>query len=147
VTALICEQLAPRLTQWPDVNSAPTLFLTFDAMIPNISSILEALYLQLADRVNYAGINAGSGPFRAMPCLFDNHSLLEQAVSCILLPHNSYPLLEHGYQLTVQPMLATSTEGNKISFIDWEPAFSRYQSMIEQQFQQRLTPAQFYQYD
>ncbi|MFB0625721.1 hypothetical protein ACETWJ_23285, partial [Aeromonas hydrophila] len=78
--------------------------------------------------------------FRPMPCLFDNHRLLEQAVCCTLLPHHSYPLLEHGYQLTAQPMLATSSEGNKISFIDWQPAFSRYQSLVQQQFQQRLIP-------
>ena len=146
LAGIICERLAPHLAQWPDTQKTPTIFLTFDAMIPNIASILEGIYLRLADRVNYAGVNAGSGQFTAMPCLFDNHSLLAQAVSCVLLPHHSYPLLEHGYQLTAQPMLATSSEGNKISFIDWEPAFSRYQSLIRQQFQQSITPDQFYQY-
>ncbi|WOX54217.1 FIST N-terminal domain-containing protein [Aeromonas sp. CD] len=143
---LLCNALAPRLAQWPPAEGIPTLFLTFDAMIPNIASLLEGIYLHLADRVHYAGVNAGSGQFRPMPCLFDNHRLLAQAVCCALLPHRSYPLLEHGYQLTAQPMLATSSEGNKISFIDWQPAFSRYQSLVQQQFQQRLTPEQFYQY-
>ncbi|MGL6476985.1 FIST signal transduction protein [Aeromonas hydrophila] len=143
---LLCDALAPQLAQWPAAEGIPTLFLTFDSMIPNIASLLEGIYLHLADRVHYAGVNAGSGQFRPMPCLFDNHRLLEQAVCCALLPHRSYPLLEHGYQLTAQPMLATSSEGNKISFIDWQPAFSRYQSLVQQQFQQRLTPEQFYQY-
>ncbi|QWL69486.1 FIST C-terminal domain-containing protein [Aeromonas hydrophila] len=143
---LLCDALAPRLAQWPPAEGIPTLFLTFDAMIPNIASLLEGIYLHLADRVNYAGVNAGSSQFHPMPCLFDNHRLLEQAVCCTLLHHRSYPLLEHGYQLTAQPMLATSSEGNKISFIDWQPAFSRYQSLVQQQFQQRLTPEQFYQY-
>ncbi|HDT5887407.1 FIST signal transduction protein [Aeromonas dhakensis] len=142
----LCDALLPQLAQWPEAAGVPTLFLTFDAMIPNIASLLEGIYLHLADRVNYAGVNAGSGQFRPMPCLFDNHRLLAQAVCCILLPHRSYPLLEHGYQLTAQPMLATSSEGNKIAFIDWQPAFSRYQSLVQQQFQQRLTPDQFYQY-
>ena len=142
----LCDALLPQLAQWPEAAGVPTLFLTFDAMIPNIASLLEGIYLHLADRVNYAGVNAGSGQFRPMPCLFDNHRLLAQAVCCTLLPHRSYPLLEHDYQLTAQPMLATSSEGNKIAFIDWEPAFSRYQSLVQQQFQQRLTPDQFYQY-
>ncbi|WDL81025.1 FIST C-terminal domain-containing protein [Aeromonas bestiarum] len=146
LAAMLCEQLAPRLARWPDPARPPTLFLTFDAMIPNIASILEGIYLRLADRVNYAGVNAGSGQFKAMPCLFDSQTLTSQAVICSLLPHHSYPLLEHGYQLMAQPMLATSTEGNKVSFIDWEPAFSRYQSLVRQQFQQTLTQAQFYQY-
>ncbi|HDX8589739.1 TPA: FIST C-terminal domain-containing protein [Aeromonas dhakensis] len=142
----LCDALLPQLAQWPEAAGVPTLFLTFDAMIPNIASLLEGIYLHLADRVNYAGVNAGSGQFRPMPCLFDNHRLLAQAVCCTLLPHHSYPLLKHGYQLTAQPMLATSSEGNKIAFIDWQPAFSRYQSLVQQQFQQRLTPDQFYQY-
>lgn len=142
----LCDALLPQLAQWPEAAGVPTLFLTFDAMIPNIASLLEGIYLHLADRVNYAGVNAGSGQFRPMPCLFDNHRLLAQAVCCTLLHHHSYPLLEHGYQLTAQPMLATSSEGNKVAFIDWEPAFSRYQSLVQQRFQQRLTPDQFYQY-
>lgn len=142
----LCDALLPQLAQWPEAAGVPTLFLTFDAMIPNIASLLEGIYLHLADRVHYAGVNAGSGQFRPMPCLFDNHRLLAQAVCCTLLPHHSYPQLEHGYQLTAQPMLATSSEGNKVAFIDWEPAFSRYQSLVQQQFQQRLTPDQFYQY-
>ncbi|MEZ6993473.1 MULTISPECIES: FIST signal transduction protein [unclassified Aeromonas] len=145
-TSTLCDALLPQLAQWPEGAGVPTLFLTFDAMIPNIASLLEGIYLHLADRVNYAGVNAGSGQFRPMPCLFDNHRLLAQAVCCTLQPHHSYPLLEHGYQLTAQTMLATSSEGNKIAFIDWEPAFSRYQSLVQQQFQQRLTPDQFYQY-
>ncbi|HHQ4452664.1 MULTISPECIES: FIST signal transduction protein [Aeromonas] len=143
---IICEQLASRLAEWPDTEKVPTLFLTFDAMLPNIATLLEGIYLRLADRVNYAGVNAGSGQFTAMPCLFDTQRLLGHGVSCALLSPHSPPLLEHGYQLTAQPMLATSSEGNKISFIDWEPAFSRYQSLIRQQFQQNLTPEQFYRY-
>ena len=143
---IICDALAPQLAQWPPAEGIPTLFLTFDAMLPNIASILEGIYLHLADRVHYAGVNAGSGQFRPMPCLFDTQRLLGHGVSCALRPPHSHPLLEHGYQLTAQPMLATSSEGNKIAFIDWEPAFSRYQSLIRQQFQQNLTPEQFYRY-
>ncbi|WP_052448432.1 hypothetical protein [Aeromonas allosaccharophila] len=37
---------------------AATLFLTFGNLIPNIDSILDAIYLQLANRFNYAATNA-----------------------------------------------------------------------------------------
>lgn len=57
---LIAEQVESMLGTWPTPSQPPTLFLTFDNLIPNIASILDALYLQLANRVNYAGANAGS---------------------------------------------------------------------------------------
>lgn len=58
-----------------------------------------------------------------LACLFDNQRQLAYGVTCTLLPSNSFPFLEHGYQLSAQPMLATSSEANKIAYIDWQPAF------------------------
>ncbi|MGN4975946.1 hypothetical protein [Aeromonas sp. 95A] len=72
----IAEQVENMLATWPTPSPPPTLFLTFDNLIPNIASILDALYLQLANRVNYAGANAGSGSFTPLACLFDNQRQL-----------------------------------------------------------------------
>ena len=38
----------------------PTLFLLFDGLVPHIASVLDGLYLRLADQVAYTGVNAGS---------------------------------------------------------------------------------------
>lgn len=141
----IAEAVEAMLATW-SAATPPTLFLTFDCMIPNIASALEALYLRLANRVNYAGVNAGSGQFQSIPCLFDNHNQIAGGVTCALLPCDSFPFLEHGYQLSAQPMLATSSENNKVAFIDWQPAFGKYQSLIEQHFQHTLQPEELYQF-
>lgn len=141
---LIADQVASILATWPALSPPPTLFLTFDNLIPNIASILDALYLQLANRVNYAGTNAGSGSFTPLACLFDNQRQLAYGVTCTLLPNNSFPFLEHGYQLSAQPMLATSSSANIITYIDWQPAFHTYQELIRQQFQHTLTHEEFY---
>ncbi|BEE22179.1 hypothetical protein VAWG007_22740 [Aeromonas enteropelogenes] len=141
----ITEAVEAMLATW-SAATPPTLFLTFDCMIPNIASALEALYLRLANRVNYAGVNAGSGQFQSIPCLFDNHNQIAGGVTCALLPCDSFPFLEHGYQLSAQPMLATSSENNKVAFIDWQPAFGKYQSLIEQHFQHTLQPEELYQF-
>lgn len=141
----IAEPVEAMLATWSD-TTPPTLFLTFDFMLPNIASILEALYLRLANRVNYAGINAGSGQFLPIPCLFDNHNHIANGVTCALLPCGSFPFLEHGYQLSAHPMLATSSENNRVAFIDWQPAFGKYQALTEQHFQHTLLPEELYQF-
>jgi hypothetical protein len=62
------------------------LFMIFDGMLPDIASILDALYLQLADQVFYGGVNAGSAQFQPIPCLFDQYQSMMHGVLCLLLP-------------------------------------------------------------
>lgn len=122
------------------------LFMVFDAMIPNISTILDGLYLSLADRVRYAGVNAGSETFQPMPCLFDGSHIIGDGVLLLLLEHHGGAILEHGYKAPEQLITATSTAGNRIISIDWRPAFEVYQEVIREQFGVAVTPENFYQY-
>lgn len=122
------------------------LFMVFDAMIPNISSILDGLYLSLADRVHYAGVNAGSETFQPMPCLFDGTRVIGDGVLLLVLKHHGGAILEHGYKAPEHFITATSTAGNRIISIDWRPAFEVYQEVIQEQFGVAVTPENFYQY-
>jgi hypothetical protein len=124
----------------------PTLYMLFDGMVPNIASLLEGLYLELADRVAYAGVNAGSETFQPMPCLFDSERLVADGVLCLLLPGEGVTVLEHGYPTPERIMSATGTEGNRILSIDWRPAFDVYQEIIKSEYGIDLTHENFYQY-
>lgn len=127
------------------VAASPTLYMIFDGLVPNISSILDELYLQLADRVSYAGVNAGSETFQPMPCLFDTHHCIGEGVLCILLPGGG-TVLRHGYPAPERVMNATATEGNRILQLDWQPAFEMYQSIIQAEYGVNLTQENFYEY-
>lgn len=129
-------------TQLPEDRS--TLFMIFDAMILNITSILDGLYLQLADRVRYVGVNAGSETFQSMPCLFDQDRLTANGVLWLLLSDELAAIIEHGYQAPERMSAATSTEGNRIISIDWRPAFTVYQELIQTQFGIELNQDNFY---
>lgn len=135
-----------KLGAMPEAQAKPTLFLIFDGMVPNIASILDDVYLALADRVEYAGVNAGSETFQPMPCLFDESRALGDGVLGILLPPDMVPILEHGFVQPERSMGATSTEGNRIATIDWRPAFDVYQEIVKEQFGIELTRENFYQY-
>lgn len=134
------------LEQAPPGAGRPTLYLIFDGMIPNIATLLDGLYLELADRVAYAGVNAGSESFQPMPCLFDGERVVGDGVLGLLLPPPGVTVLEHGYEAPERILSATSTEGNRILSIDWRPAFEVYQELIRSEYGIDLTAENFYQY-
>ena len=138
----MAQQIAQQLGDQADV----TLFMLFDAMVPNISSILDDMYLRLANRVHYAGANAGSETFQPMACLFDGQRRLGQGVLLVLLPNHKGAILEHGYHAPQHTVYATSTVGNRISQIDWRPAFDVYQELVRKQSGVQITRDNFYEH-
>jgi len=141
------EELAGHITgQLDDDEESTSLFLLFDAMLPHIGRILEELYLELADRVHYMGVNAGSESFQPMPCLFDHERVIQNGVLALLLNPHDGATLEHGYRVPKQLIAATSTEGNRIISIDWRPAFEVYAERVKAQYNVEITADNFYQY-
>lgn len=134
------------LQELPADSAKPTLFLLFDSMLPNVASLLDDLYLDIANRVDYAGVNAGSETFQPMPCLFDAEQVVGNGVLGLLLSGNARTVLEHGFRSPEKAMSATSTAGNRIAMIDWRPAFAVYQEIIKANYGIELTRANFYQY-
>lgn len=142
VTDEIADGLRSHLDDTPDI----TLFLLFDAMVPNIATVLDGLYLQLANRVHYAGVNAGSETFQPMPCLFDGSRLVQNGLLVMLLKPHHGAVLEHGYHAPGKSVYATSSQGNRISQIDWRPAFEVYREMVQSQYGVEITRENFYQH-
>lgn len=138
-------QLARDVADRMDRPRESALFLVFDAMVPTIATLLDELYLKLADRVRYMGVNAGSETFRAMPCLFDNERTAQDGVLAILLPKHPGAVIEHCYQAPKRMISATSTEGNRIIAIDWRPAFDVYREAAREQFGVGIDRDNFYQ--
>jgi hypothetical protein len=138
----IASDVRAHIDHMPDM----TLFMLFDAMVPNIGTMLDSLYLQLANRVHYAGANAGSETFQPMPCLFDGERLVNNGLLMLLLTEHKGAILEHGYQTSQHTSYATSTHGNCISQIDWRPAFEVYQELVHEHYGQEVTAENFYQY-
>ena len=134
------------LATLPAGTAKPTLFLMFDGMLPNIASLLEEIYFALANRVDYAGVNAGSESFQPMPCLFDQNQLIGAGVMGVLLPGDVKTVLEHGFVQPERAMSATASQGNRVVTIDWRPAFEVYQAMIKTEYGIDLTAENFYQY-
>jgi hypothetical protein len=123
----------------------PTIFFIFDAMIPNIGSILNGVYRNTHKQVRYAGVNAGSETFQPIPCLFDAVSLVEKGVAGVLLM-DDHVVVRHGYPVAKTLLRAISTTGNRINLINQRPALEVYQDVIYDEFGVTLTRENFYDY-
>jgi hypothetical protein len=142
----LLQGVAQQLAEHLHGPAEATLFMLFDAMVPNVGSLLDNLYLDLANRVHYAGGNAGSETFAPMPCLFDGQNLISNGVLLLLLPNHKGAVVEHGYHAPEHSVYATSTSGNCISHIDWRPAFEVYQELVRSQHNIQITAENFYQH-
>ena len=144
--AQVAEQIGRDIRAQIDGDGDVTLFLLFDALVPNIGTLLDELYLQLANRVHYAGVNAGSETFQPMPCLFDGTRIIQNGVLLMLLQAHCGAMLAHGYAAPPVMISATSTEGNRIRQIEWRPAFEVYQELVRAQSGVEVTRENFYQH-
>lgn len=138
-------ELKPHLGNSEGESEEVSLCLLFDAMVPNIGSLLDALYLQLSNRVRYMGANAGSETFQPMPCLFDQQRCVGDGVLAMLLQPHRGAILAHGYKVPERMITATSTLGNRILQIDWRPAFEVYRELARSQYGVDINRENFYQ--
>lgn len=131
----------------PNQSGRPQeLFLIFDGILPNIASLLDELFVAYQNDFNYSGIGAGSETFKSMPCLFDQRRLLANGAIGIRLPQDSAHYLEHGYPVGKSLMEASSTTGNRIFTINYQPALTVYREVLRRDFGIMLTPDNFYEY-
>ncbi len=138
----LARDLAPHLGSVRDA----TLLLLFDAMFPSVGSLLDEIYLRLANRVHYMGANAGSETFKPIPCLFDGARTAQGGFLAVLLSPHRGAVLDHGYPVPERMITATSTEGNRILQIDWRPAFEVYQELCKAQYGVQIDRESFYRY-
>lgn len=138
--------LAAFVETHADIDGADTLLLFFDALTPNIASLLDNLYLAVGDRVRYAGSNAGSETFKPVHCLFNNTTFIQDGVLALLLPKHPGAALAHRYCGTAPLCIATGASGNRIDSIDGQPAFDRYRKLVADAHGVELTRENFYQH-
>lgn len=143
--AAAIEGLAGFVDRHANPNGGDTLFLAFDCLVPNIGSLIDGLYAEVGDMVHYAGANAGSESFQPMACLFDAQRFCGNAVLALLLADHPGAVLDHGYRLRGQPLLASSTQGNRIDRIGNRPAFEQYRELARTQQGAEVERGNFYQ--
>lgn len=145
-TASAVEALARFVERHAGEEGDDTLLLFLDGLTPDAASLLDRLYLEIGDRVSFAGASVGSESFRAAPCLFDNASFLQDAVLALMLPRNAGPALAHHYCGNDALRVATDIAGNRIKAINGRLAFDVYRDLMKSEYGIDLDRGNFYDY-
>ncbi|CDI00871.1 putative FIST C domain protein [Candidatus Competibacter denitrificans Run_A_D11] len=138
------ESLSDFIAEHADENGADTLLLLVDAKLPNMTSVLDRLYLEIGDQVNYVGTCVGSETFQPMPCLFDNRRFIEAGIFALVLRQHPGAALAHHYRGNESLWVATATAGSYIKTIGGQPAFEVYQRLMESEYGIDLDRENFY---
>ena len=121
--------LAAFVTATPSHGDA-TLLLFVDATAPNVTSLLDRLYLAVGNEVRYAGASVGSARFAPIPCVFDEAAVHTTAALALLLPEHPGAALAHHYTGATPLSVATGARGNRVTSIDGVPAYDAYRERL-----------------
>lgn len=102
-----------------------------DGLTAHISDFLDALYNQLGNKIQYFGGGAGSLSLTQQPCIISPAGIFQDAAVVAMAPGNMELGVRHGWQKIMGPFVATKTEKNIISELNWEPAFEVYKEVLK----------------
>jgi len=140
------DEIAATFSSTFEHQQDSTLFMIFDGMLPNIGTFLDTLFRHITDEFHFCGVNAGSETFQPMPCLFDNQRLIGNGVIALQMPNHPGAVIEHNYSVPEHTFIATATDSNRVSSIDWQPAFEAYAKLIKDHYNVEITKDNFYEH-
>lgn len=138
--------LADFVVTQANADGGDTLLLLMDTMIPDAASLLDRLYLEIGDQVNYAGVCVGSETFQPLPCLFDGETFVAGAVLALVLRQHPGATLAHHYRGGDALWATTATTGSRVETIDGRPAFEVYRELMASEYGIDLNRENFYRY-
>ena len=145
-TAEATEQLIDFVSTASNPAGGDTLLLILDVSVPDAATLIDAMYLEIGDQVNYSGLCVGSETFQMLPCVFDNHQFVVNAALAFILRQHPGATLAHHYSGNEALWVATATQGGHIETIDGRPAFEVYQELMTSEYGVTLDRSNFYQY-
>lgn len=139
------KEVTPRFPELPrDAVSESTAIVLTDGLAAGVSPFIQTLLDCYGNFVNYLGGGAGSMSLRQAPCLFSNEGFFQDAAVVALVRRKSAIGVRHGWGKLAGPVVATRTDGNVISELNWEGAYDVYRAIVESESGQTLTRENFF---
>ena len=120
-----------------------TAVVLLDGLTTNIGHLLENLNDTLGGKCRFIGAGAGSMRLQQKPCVFTNHGFKEDAAVVCVMPREIQLGVRHGWEKLAGPLVATATNGNIISQLNWRTAIDVYREIVEADSGKALTKENF----
>lgn len=119
--------------------------ITFvDGLTENIGAFLSKIFYEFGNRATYFGGGAGSASFVKRPCVFSNEGCFQDAAVICFIDMDISVSSGHGWEKVAGPLIATKTNKNIISELNWENAFEVYKRAISQSCQLDINSQNFF---
>lgn len=139
------EQQVEAVTgHWSDADGETTMLVFVDGLSTQISALLRGLFMNFGLANNFIGGGAGSLSFEQTPCIIGPSGLIADSAILARLPVPSRVGVTHGWRPISDPIKVTSSCGNLIKTLGWEPAFDVYKRIVEAYSGQRLEIDNFF---
>lgn len=117
--------------EYAEVGSKYTALVLVDGLTKGISPFIQNLFDRFGNFVNYLGGGAGSLSLNRAPCLFANDGFFQDAAVVAFVRLKSALGVQHGWRKLTGPLVATRTDGNVISELNWESPLDIYRQIVE----------------
>jgi len=121
-----------------------TLYLFVDAFGTKKDIYIDCIFNFFGTSVKYIGGCCGSISFESCPCVITNDGILENSGVFALSQEPISLGVAHGWKAISDPFKVTNVENNKISSLNWEPAYDVYKKIVEQHSGKKIEDNQFY---
>jgi hypothetical protein len=128
----LSKQTTPQFTLDHDAQSSSAIMVLVDGLARNIDHYLQHLFNQVGNAKRVVGGGAGSLSFMQKPCLFCNEGISEDAMLIITLSNNIELAIAHGWEKLAGPYLANAVDDNVVEQLNFQPALTLYQEVVEQ---------------
>ncbi|MEO0468365.1 MAG: FIST N-terminal domain-containing protein [Bacteroidota bacterium] len=128
----------------PHTGLARTMIVLVDGLAERINDLIKGIFDILGLELNIIGGGAGSLSFEQKPCIFTNQGLVADCAQLVLTEMKSGIGVSHGWKRISGPYKVTSSEGNTIKTLDWQPAFDLYRKVVEQASGNQFTEDNFF---
>ncbi|MEW6618918.1 MAG: FIST C-terminal domain-containing protein [bacterium] len=121
-----------------------TAIVLIDGLTSNIAFFLCELFNRLGQTVHYFGGGAGSLSLKQAPCLFTRGGFVQDAAVITFVQLKSNLGVRHGWEKVMTPFVATKTNKNVISELNWKNALQAYREVVEADSGKKLSEKDFY---
>lgn len=135
------ELLAHMFTNTAELK---TMTVLVDAFSKRISALIESLFVVLGLEYSYIGGGAGSLSMEQKPCILTNKGIQEDCAVIAGLDAECGIGVKHGWTSISGPYKVTSAVENKITTIDYKPAFEVYKEIIKTQSNSIISDHNFF---
>jgi hypothetical protein len=128
----LSKQSHPEFEISKKFNDYPSVFVFVDGLAHNIDPHLQRLFSLFGQQKSVAGGGAGSLSFVQKPCLFCNQGVTQDAMLVVGLSNTVKVAIGHGWEKLAGPFLANQVDDNQIEQLNFQPALTVYQEIVEQ---------------